>query len=1074
MPVSQLIFEQAQLTLHNVCADVRVANGEADSVLAKYVSSGEANAVLSGDSDFSAVAGCRWFPISLFDPGNVLLADDDPNDKIVSCVSVTNETVSNLLGIQTEVLPDFCALAGCDYTSHVLDDKLKLDIGLNKRPVSALKAVARLWTRDSATASSSCEDFKPVQDWLGRDTSGGRAKALAYAMRFYRGELDVTDYQDPKITDTTTLFARRWLDPILKSSRNFLRMEIEDVSPDSPQIEIGMRPFRQHMYAYMCEKEDESVTERARAPNGRPENVKVQPALPLADWDPDDKDTSWAMWQRVLSSKISPEEKIGRDFLIAPLLLFYSLDRNLPEDCPGMFSVAEDELNAVLLTMIVCVSSMPKPIDGDWIDSIERWRSACDKFKQELPPREKNGFERMASAAATGKDSFLMFNRTSKKFKGFKPSLRQLNLITWFETCFSYCVRLSVLSDLFCCLEPRMYFDGGIFVLICMQSDDLMKCFKKSPVFRAVRDDLNAVVFNPEKEKPLLKRRRRRNSNATSNAKKPKNALDVVQRFPPLPNAQKPEEKAMSVDRDISLMEDAHDYPELPILEHRKEILEASRSSPVVCVVGDTGCGKSTQLPQYLSDAWSAKWGDSSKVLVTQPRRVAAVSLADRVAQERGWEVGREVGYRIGGESNDSAKSRICFATVGYVLQMLITEPTKLKNYSHLVLDEMHERSMEMDLLCVVIRFIMASHEDIKTRLVVMSATLQANLFQEYFSKLAGGIHVPTITAGGKCFGVDIKYLEDIDFCTGPARALQKTFDIAADNAKKRKEESKMTKEEKKKDKAKKKFTGPRPLKPEITKQAVTICKESIMHLGEDGTSICIFLPGMHEITELHEELVKSKIEDATLSRGRIRAGTQVKLFPLHGKLNKDEQNEALKCPGPYEIHIILASNIAETSLTIPKLQLVIDFGLRRSVAYDAARNTKALVRSWCSQASAKQRSGRTGRVFEGICIRLVSKRFFDEVMPEFDLPDMQTSPLTKLYLQAKVISERLAEQEGMEDLSASRLLSKTVQPPEMQNLQTAVEELGSAGALTSIKEETADLTAFGRMALNMTCLRNK
>ena len=171
MPVSQLIFEQAQLTLHNVCADVRVANGEADSVLAKYVSSGEANAVLSGDSDFSAVAGCRWFPISLFDPGNVLLADDDPNDKIVSCVSVTNETVSNLLGIQTEVLPDFCALAGCDYTSHVLDDKLKLDIGLNKRPVSALKAVARLWTRDSATASSSCEDFKPVQDWLGRDTS---------------------------------------------------------------------------------------------------------------------------------------------------------------------------------------------------------------------------------------------------------------------------------------------------------------------------------------------------------------------------------------------------------------------------------------------------------------------------------------------------------------------------------------------------------------------------------------------------------------------------------------------------------------------------------------------------------------------------------------------------------------------------------------------------------------------------------------------------------------------------------------------------------------------------------------
>ena len=102
MPVSQLIFEQAQLTLHNVCADVRVANGEANSVLAKYVSSGEANAVLSGDSDFAAVAGCRWFPISLFDPGNVLLADDEPSDKIVSCADrlclICNEQVADTFG----------------------------------------------------------------------------------------------------------------------------------------------------------------------------------------------------------------------------------------------------------------------------------------------------------------------------------------------------------------------------------------------------------------------------------------------------------------------------------------------------------------------------------------------------------------------------------------------------------------------------------------------------------------------------------------------------------------------------------------------------------------------------------------------------------------------------------------------------------------------------------------------------------------------------------------------------------------------------------------------------------------
>ena len=228
--------------------------------------------------------------------------------------------------------------------------------------------------------------------------------------------------------------------------------------------------------------------------------------------------------------------------------------------------------------------------------------------------------------------------------------------------------------------------------------------------------------------------------------------------IPGSPSFRLPDVKRARLDTTLC----GHVYPKLPILEKKDEMLTALDKSNVICVVGDTGCGKSTQLPQYLCDHF-----ENAKILVTQPRRVAATNLAKRVASERGWTLGQEVGYRIGGSTKDSRDSKICFATTGYLLQMLVNHPMHLNHYTHLVLDEMHERSMEMDLLCVIVRMISVSDSDSlnpkrRTKLVVMSATLQAELFQKYFTKLNDNIEVPLIQAGDKRFGVDVKYLNDV------------------------------------------------------------------------------------------------------------------------------------------------------------------------------------------------------------------------------------------------------------------------------------------------------------------------
>lgn len=201
----------------------------------------------------------------------------------------------------------------------------------------------------------------------------------------------------------------------------------------------------------------------------------------------------------------------------------------------------------------------------------------------------------------------------------------------------------------------------------------------------------------------------------------------------------------------------------LPIQEKRDEVMPVlCGASLVVCLVGETGSGKSTQVPQMILEE-ARQRGSFARIAVTQPRRVAALNLAHRVASELGEQLGDSVGYRIGGDS--SRGKYIDFCTVGYILQLFLNAPEEFGEYTHIVLDEVHERSAESDMLCLVVR-LLAKHRFEGTRLVIMSATLQSDLFAHYFGDICkypvGRVHV-----GSRCFPVKEHYLDELSRSLG-------------------------------------------------------------------------------------------------------------------------------------------------------------------------------------------------------------------------------------------------------------------------------------------------------------------
>ena len=415
----------------------------------------------------------------------------------------------------------------------------------------------------------------------------------------------------------------------------------------------------------------------------------------------------------------------------------------------------------------------------------------------------------------------------------------------------------------------------------------------------------------------------------------------------------------------------------LPIYQFRDEIIQAVRDHQVLIIVGETGSGKTTQLPQYLHEAGFTKGG--MKIGCTQPRRVAAMSVAARVAEEMGVKVGNEVGYAIRFEDATSDKTVLKYMTDGMLLRELLTEPD-LAQYSALMIDEAHERTVPTDIACGLLKDIARARPDLK--LLISSATMDARKFQKYFDD------APIFNIPGRRYTVDIHYTAQ----------------------------------------------------PEANYLAAAITTVFQIHITQGKGDILVFLTGQEEI----------EAAEANLQETARKLGSKMReliICPIYANLPSDLQAKIFEPTPEGARKVVLATNIAETSLTIDGIVYVIDPGFVKENVFNPRTGMESLVVTPCSRASAGQRAGRAGRVGPGKCFRLYTSQAYKNELDENTTPEIQRTNLTGVILLLKSL--------GINDL----LDFDFMDPPPTDTIVRAVEQLYALGAFNNAGE----LTKLGR-----------
>ncbi|CAE7359206.1 unnamed protein product [Symbiodinium microadriaticum] len=504
----------------------------------------------------------------------------------------------------------------------------------------------------------------------------------------------------------------------------------------------------------------------------------------------------------------------------------------------------------------------------------------------------------------------------------------------------------------------------------------------------------------------------------------------------------------------------------LPIAQHKTEITELIRDNQIVLIQGETGCGKTTQVPQYILEAAlrmqaEAKHGKGTdnrrpvRIVVTQPRRIAAITVAKRVAEELGEKVGEGVvGYKIRGTTVASPKCKLLFCTTGVVLRRLANEGSKFmfgpKTVTHLLVDEVHERGVETDFMLTFLREIRVNRPNL--RVVLMSATMDTECFLKYFSlpvKVANG-HAnkitlkqpPMVVCPAFCHPVAECYMESINARLGRNRSPE-----AKSPEELRREPTEMSESDGIDYDLILKIVEEIETSPD---GAWTFAPESMRATAKDPHrgAVLVFLPGLGEITQLMSKLT----DDSTMS-------SKWWVLPLHANLPPEEQQLCFSTslPAGCTRKIICSTNVAETSVTVPDVTVVIDTCRERRNQVDRHSNTPMLREQWCALDSLKQRRGRAGRVQPGVCLRLLPERNLerlDAVSP----PEMQRVPLENVYLQ--VCASGIDDRPGF--------LAKTPDPPDELSVAFAEAALKDLGALDQAQPD--GLTPLGRHLAALPC----
>ncbi|KAH8261901.1 hypothetical protein KR038_004474 [Drosophila bunnanda] len=493
----------------------------------------------------------------------------------------------------------------------------------------------------------------------------------------------------------------------------------------------------------------------------------------------------------------------------------------------------------------------------------------------------------------------------------------------------------------------------------------------------------------------------------------------------------------------------------LPTMRYANDIVHAVRDNQVILIVGSTGCGKTTQVPQILlDDAISRGCGSECRIICTQPRRISAITIAEWVSYERCESLGSSVGYQIRLESRKPRdRGSITYCTTGVLLQQLQSDPL-MHNLSVLILDEIHERSVETDLLMGLLKVILPHRPEL--RVILMSATVREQDFCDYFG------NCPMFRIEGVMFPVRMLYLEDVLAMTNY------NFSKSRDRRPKRNRPEKKMQHE----------AMIEPYLRRIRNQYDSRVLEKLRLPESEGCedmdfiadvvyyicenepegAILVFLPGYDKISQLYNLLDKPQSPKGQRWRDNLV------VFPLHSLMQSAEQQAVFRHPPSGKRKVIISTIIAETSVTIDDVVYVINSGRTKSTNYDIETNIQTLEEVWVTKANTQQRKGRAGRVRPGICYNLFSRAREDR-MEEIPTPEILRSKLESIILSLKLLH--------IDD--PYRFLQTLINAPNPEAIRIGVtllkriEALDSAGTLTPLGMHLAKLPIdpqMGKMIL--------
>ncbi|WVF70295.1 hypothetical protein IAT40_005084 [Kwoniella sp. CBS 6097] len=492
----------------------------------------------------------------------------------------------------------------------------------------------------------------------------------------------------------------------------------------------------------------------------------------------------------------------------------------------------------------------------------------------------------------------------------------------------------------------------------------------------------------------------------------------------------------------------------LPVTAKATEILAKIHVNDVTIVMAATGSGKTTQVPQLIFDDYINRGqGAKCNIVCTQPRRLAAMSVAERIAEERGQNLGKEIGYQVRFDVKlPQPNGSVTFCTTGIFLKRMqsalgaTADPNavrRMDEVTHIVVDEVHERDIDTDLLLVVLKRLLADRRARQKplKIILMSATIDPSLFQTYFADPRGRL-APVAEIPGRTFPVERFHLDNI---VPQLQGLPLNRGGWVFN-----EKNVVEYLSKELSRDPNNFGPGSGMALEIPYPLVALTIADVMKRSDDG-HVLVFLPGWDEIKKVADILLDSR--QRPLMGLNFNDSSKFSIHYLHSTIPAAEQKEVFRPPPKGVRRIILATNIAETSITIPDVVYVVDTARVKEKRYDPERHMSSLVSAWVGSSNLNQRAGRAGRHREGEYYGLLSKSRLAALDPH-QMVEMKRSDLSNVVMHVKALNLGQVEQ----------VLAATIEPPESNRIVAAMEVLRMLGAL----DAGQNLTSLGRVLLQL------